>query len=460
MQAILAGMRFFVEEAKEMETHGRIKSGEIARSLAAFSAPLILSGILQQLYNWADAFVVGHVEGQLAMGSIGAATSCVHLFVMALTGFTLGLAVLMAQRHGAGEDGEITRSLAAWVFILGGAFLLLGAAGSALAGELLALLDTTDDMLPLATDYLSVVLLGLPFLAVYNTYSAALRSLGDSRAPFLAVLVSSGVNVALDILLVAVVRRGVRGAAEATVASQAAMAVFIALYAVHKHPVLRFRPGRAMSGLRYVAEGLRFGLPPMIQSSVSAAGSLMLQSFMNGFGNDTVTAITTAYRVDTVILLPIINLGSGISTFTAQSVGACDNARAKRVLGVGCLLMTGVSLALMAIVIPSGGYLIALFGADEAVSGLGSRFFACIAPFYVVYGLATAARGYIEGVGGLVYSSCVTIFALAVRIGASYAMKPFFGNMTIAYAEAVSWGVMILLYGAKLLARRVTSRGA
>ncbi len=426
----------------------------IARELVSFSLPLILSGVLQQLYNWVDAFIVGHVEGELAMGSVGATTASVNFFIMAMTGFTLGLSVLMAQRHGAGEDERIPKVLSAYVFILGGVFALIAVPGFFFAGELLELLDTTEDMLPFSTQYLSIIFIGMPFLAVYNVYSSALRAIGDSRAPFLAVAVSSVVNIALDILLVAVIPWGVRGAAIATVFSQAAMTVFIICYAVKRHPVLRFSVGRGMSGAGHILAGARFGLPPMIQSCVGAAGSMLLQSFMNSFGTDTVTAITTAYRVDTIILLPIINLGSAISTLSAQSHGALDDARAGRILNMGALLMAAVSLLLTGIIIPTGGWLISIFGAGETVVGIGRSFFWGIAPFYVVYGLAMAVRGHLEGLGDMVFSSATGIAALLARIAASYAMRPVFGNMTVAYAEALSWGLMLLLYAARLIYKR------
>ena len=264
--------------------------------------------------------------------------------------------------------------------------------------------------------------------------------------------VSSAVNVALDILLVAVIPLGVRGAAIATVFSQAAMTVFIVAYAVKKHPPLRYKLRlRGMMGGGMVREGVRFGLPPMIQSSITAVGSLFLQSYMNSFGDDTVTAITTAYRVDTIILLPIVNLGSAVATLTAQSLGARDEQRAKRILLVGLAMMAAVSLTLTLIIIPTGGALIAMFGAGGAVVAIGRRFFACIAPFYVVIGLSTVVRGHLEGRGDMVCSSAVGITALAVRIALSYALRGVFGNMTIAYAEAFSWALMLCLYLLRLL---------
>ena len=226
--------------------------------------------------------------------------------------------------------------------------------------------------------------MGIPFLAVYNVYSAALRGIGDSKAPFYAVLLSSVTNVVLDILLVAVLRWHVAGAAIATVISQAAMTLFLILYGIRRYPLLRFSPGRKMLSAAALRQGLHFGLPPMIQSSISSLGSLILQNFMNGFGTQTVAAITTAYRIDTIVLLPIINLGSGISTLTAQSYGAGRTDRTRRILLAGSGVMLLVSLALTLLVIPTGGHLIALFGAGAEAVRIGSDFFLRIASFYVV----------------------------------------------------------------------------
>ena len=216
--------------------------GRLAYILVKFSLPLMLSGILQQLYNWADAFIVGNVVGELALAAVGSTTSMVNFYVLAITGFTLGLSILFAQKFGARELEDIRRILSTFLWVLGGIFLILSVLGVCFAEELLRLLHTTREALPLAADYLGIVLAGVPFLAVYNVYSAALRGIGNSRAPFYAVLLSSGVNVALDVLFVAVWGWGVAGAAIATVIAQAAMTVFLTGYGIIKYPILRFRP--------------------------------------------------------------------------------------------------------------------------------------------------------------------------------------------------------------------------
>ena len=431
----------------------------IASALIKFSLPLILSGILQQLYNWVDAFIVGNVEGELALAAIGATSTVVNFYLMAITGFTMGLSILFAQKFGRGETAAIPRILSTFSVLMGAFFFVLAAAGSYLVSPLLQLLHTTQDTIVLAESYLRILFAGIPFLAIYNVYSAALRGIGDSRAPFWAILFSSVINAVLDILFVSWMHWGVEGAASATVLSQAGMTMFLVLYAVKKHPVLRFRIQKKMISRSCLFQGIHLGFPPMVQSSISAFGSLLLQNFMNGFGTQTVAAVTTAYRIDTIILLPIINLGSGISTMVAQSHGAGDGKRARKILRAGEVIMTVISLALTLLVIPTGGRLIAMFGVGPEAEEIGKCFFQQIAGFYVAYGLAMALRGYLEGIGKVFYSSMAGIAALLFRIVVSYALAGLFGNMVIAYAEAFSWIVMLILYGIRLLWKKPVDYG-
>lgn len=430
------------------------KLGTIMKELIRFSLPLILSGVLQQLYNWADAFIVGNVDGELSLSAIGVTSIPISFFITTITGFTLGLSVLIAKNFGAKKQDSIPPVLAVFAVILGGVFLLAAAVGSALSYPFMELLHTPADTIDLASGYIRIIFWGLPFLAVYNVYTATLRGLGDSRIPFLSILVSSVINVLLDILFVAELRWGVLGAAAATVLSQAIMTVFIVLYGTWKYPWLKSNCRKESFCGAVVRDGLRYGLPPMVQSSISALGSLVLQDFMNRFGTDTVTAITTAYRIDTLILLPIVNLGSGISTVTAHSHGAGDTIRTRKTLSAGTILTLVVSAFLTGLVIPTGGKIIALFGAGTAAVAIGSAFFHRIAFFYPIFGLTTAFRGYLEGRGDLVYSSAAGLVSLAVRISASYAMAPHFGNMTIAYAEMVSWVWLLVMYLFRLAAKK------
>ncbi len=429
----------------------RTEQKNIAIVLIKFSLPLILSGILQQLYNWADAFVVGNVDGELSLAAVGATTSIVNFFILTITGFTLGLSILFAQKYGGGKTECFPKILATFSVALGGVYLILAAAGICLVPVLLRIMNTSDDIIHLAEGYLRIVFIGIPFLAVYNVFSAALRGLGDSRTPFLAVFISAMVNIVLDIWFVAGLDWNVQGAAAATVLSQVAMTLFLVLYSRKKYPLLRFELKRRMLDKEMLIQGVRLGIPPMIQSGIHALGSLVLQNFMNGFGSRTVAAITTAYRVDSIVILPMTNLGAGISTLVAQSYGAGDIKRTRKIFAVGTLMMALVSLMMTGLVIPFGGRLIALFGVGSEAVAIGSAFFTRLAAFYVVYGLAGAIRGYIEGLGDVTYSSITGILSLLSRIILSYACVSFLGDRIIAYAEAFSWVFLLLLYIFRLI---------
>lgn len=423
-----------------------LTQGNIVKTLTLFTVPLILSGLLQQIFNWVDAFIVGNVEGEAALAGIGATTSLYNLFITVIVGFTSGISVLTAQRYGMGEREQLRDILSSFVFLLGAVFLCIAAMGIPLTGPILTLLDTPADIFATGKNYLQIMFLGIPCLAVYNVYASVLRGLGDSRAPFLSVLVCSGLNVILDILFVVILPYGAAGAAAATVISQAAMTIFVICYAFQKYPLLRFRFHRQAINSLLLTSGTAFSLPPAVQAGTTALGNIFLQRFMNGFGEQTVAAITTAYRVDCVIILPIVNFGSGIATVVAQNIGAGNEKRAKEVLKTGAMMIAAVALCLTAIVLFAGGPLIALFGLTAESVAIGKAFFRSIAVCYIIYGLAMAVRGYLEGRGDMLFSGLAGITALAVRIGASYGGASRFGNMVIGYAEAFSWVVLLMIY--------------
>ncbi len=422
--------------------------------LVGFSLPLILSGVLQQLYNWADAFIVGNVEGELALAAIGATGTVINFYITVMVGFTTGLSILFAHKYGSGRIDSIKSILSTFLVVLVCVFLLATVLGELFAAPFLRLLHTPEDIFVLSMEYLQIVLLGIPFLTVYNVYFAALRAVGDSKAPFWAILISALINVGLDILFVAVFHWSVAGAAAATVISQTAMAVFIIVYAGKIHESMRFKIGRNMVDREMLKAGLHMGMPPTIQSSVGAFGNLILQNFMNSFGTLTVAAITTAYRVDTIILLPVINLGSAISTMVAQADGAGDRQKIRAFIRSGTILMIGIALMMTLIIIPFGGYLIAMFGVEAEATAIGVAFFRHIAGFYVIYGLAMVLRGAIEGIGDVTFSSIAGIISLIARIIMSYTLVGLWDNMVIALAEALSWVLILFLYLWRFLSKR------
>lgn len=424
-----------------------LTTGNLVKILPAFTLPLILSGMLQQMFSWVDAFIVGNFAGESALAGIGSTNSVYNLFIMVIVGFAGGLSVLIGQNYGRGDHDAIRSLMAAFSFLFACVMLVIGFTGFLLMDPLLLLMDTPREILPDAAGYLSAVLAAVPFLAVYNIVSVTLRGIGNSKAPFYAIMVSSACNVVLDLLFVAGLNMGAFGAGLATAMAQIAMTIYTVVYAGVKYPFLRIRIADFPEYLKSLGAGARFGMPPAIQNTVRSVGNVLLQRFLNGFGPSAVAAITTAYRVDTVLMLPITNLGTGISTVVAQNVGAGKLDRTHKALQVGSIMMICMAILVSVFMVFAGGPLVAIFGLSEESIAIGAMFFRLLAPFYVVFGLGVAIRGYLEGQGDLAFSGILGIASMMVRLGCSYLMKNSLGIRTIVYAEAVSWIFMLAVFG-------------
>ncbi|GCF92854.1 MATE family efflux transporter [Enterococcus florum] len=420
--------------------------GSIVKVLLLFTIPLVLSGLFQQLFNWVDAFIVGNVEGEIPLASIGATTVVYNLCITAIIGFTSGLSVLSAQQHGKREFWKMRETLLSFAFILGAFFLVIACVGMVFTTSIVELLNTPDKLTVIAVQYLKIMFISVPFLAIYNVYSGVLRGAGDSRAPFVAVIISSCANVVLDILFVAILHEGAAGAAVATVISQIAMTLFMIGYTEKTYPYLKYRLDKKIVVKTTLNQGSQFGVPPTIQASISSIGNIVLQRFMNGFGEQTIAAITTAYRVDSVIFLPIINFGSGVATVVAQNIGAENEKRANKTLKIGLVMIALISLGLSVFIFFFGEYMMALFGLSSESVAIGKTFFRALAPFYIVYGFSMVLRGYLEGRGDMVFSSAAGVTSLFSRILACYLFVEVFANSIIALSEAFSWFVLLTIY--------------
>lgn len=418
----------------------------LAIQMIRFSLPLILSGVLQQLYSWADAFIIGHVEGEMPLAAVGATTSLSGFLSNTLLGLTLGLSIMAAQHVGAGRRDRVRDILASFLPLLVAGYALVALLASFFLAPVLTLMDTPPEIFADALSYLRIILLGIPFLACYNLYAALLRALGDTKAAFYAVLISSLSNVLLDILFVAVLTLGVAGAAAATVVSQIGMTVFTAVYAARKHAPLLSCGKIRLPARSVIGEGMRFAAPPALKNSVSSFGHLALQGFMNSFGSTTVLAVTTAYRVDCITLLPIINLGAAVSIMTAQASGAKDKPKIRACLKTGTGLMLVISILLASAMHAFGALFVGLFGVTGDALRQGGVFFQDLSLFYPIFGVSIVLQSVLEGIGDITFCSVIGVCSLALRIALSYALRPVFAERTIAIAEGITWCVTLLVF--------------
>ncbi len=307
----------------------------------------------------------------------------------------------------------------------------------------------------MSRQYLHIVMVGVPFLTLYNIYAAVVRGNGNSKAPFLCMAGAGIGNVFLDILFVYGLSMGVAGAALATLLTQMISAISLVIYTIKRYEHLRFIHKKKVLHRQVAKEGLELSLPITARSVVSALGSAILQNFMNGFGTLTVAAITTAYRVDCVLLLPAIHFATGISTLVSQSVGEGRPEKGRKILQSGLIMMSIICVIMSIFIFFFGSKMIKIFGVSDEAARIGGAFFKRLGAFYLVFGLANSFSSYLEGVGDVLFTGAISICALLIRIAMSYLLKDLFGNMVIAWAECIAWSFLLVFMGGRYYYRMI-----
>lgn len=413
--------------------------GKVFSTLLKFAIPLIISGLLQQLYSIVDSLIVGNMIGENALAAAGASGPIVNVFIYVLTGLVSGCTILVSHAYGAGERQNINKIASSFMFFVVGAAIVVTIVGLAIHAPLLSLLRTPKELISSASQYLVIMFLGVPFLAFYNLAGAILRGIGNSKTPLVAIVIASVINIGLDILFVGPMNMGIRGAAIATVIAQMFSAAYLLYYLKRGNHGFYFTLSRKDSDKKVLKEGLKLSLPRVIQSSVSSMGSFLLQNVMNSFGVTTVAAITTAYKIDSLAILPLLNVSVAISVFTGQNMGSGNRERATECLKKGLILMCGIAAIITAIFVTSGFSLIKLFGVSDEAAAIGQRFFYIAAAFYPILGISEGISGFLQGCKDVNFTAIANIIILFVRVGISYALLGLIAGDVIAVAEVCAW---------------------
>lgn len=411
--------------------------GNISKVLIQFTVPLVISSLMQQLYSIADAVIVGNFVGEQAVAAIGVTTCIVNLMINIVVGFTVGINVYIARLAGEGrriEIGEAVYTSYFYLFPFALALALIGVFGNR---TVLGWMHTDVTILGMASGYITVTSIGLPCVMLFNIASASLRGIGDSRTPMKVILMTTVINVVLDYVFVTQFHLGLLGTAYATVIAQFLSAAVINLY-LFLRVMTKYRGGKLFSRTA-LAFQLGLGTPGMIQSGILSVGQLFLQGIMNQLGIQAVAAITSAYRIDSMIMLPTVSMGTALSTFTAQNIGAKEHERVKKGFFTGVKLILPLTVLISVIVIIGGKFFIGLFGVSEATAALGHRFFKICAVFYPVFALENCFIGFLQGNSDTVTPAVCSVLGLFIRIGISASLIGRVGFPIVPLSEMVSW---------------------
>lgn len=413
--------------------------GNVFRTLLEFTIPLILTGLLQQMYYIIDSIIVGNLIGEVELAAVGVSSTVLDVFIYIVIGLVSGYTILVSQYFGAKEHEKIARLSSTFFFFVMISSFVIAIAGFIFNKNILILLNTPGEILQASGKYLSIVFIGVPFLILYNLCSAMLRAMGDSKTPLYSIILSTIINIVLDLLFINVFYWGIQGAAIATVIAQLVTSVYLLIHIYKKHPMSRISFSKNMIDLPLFWESIKLGAPRIIHASIASGGTLLLQNIMNSFGADVVTAITTAYKIDTLTILPIINISVAISIYVGQNVGADNIERAREGFKKGIVIILVISVIITSIVVIFGETFMRFFGVSDSVAALGQRFFRICAIFYPIFGLGNAFTGFLQGNKDVIFTSMSSIITLALRVSLSYALAAKLGFDVIAISEMCSW---------------------
>ena len=407
-----------------------------------FALPLLLGNLLQQLYNTADTIIVGNYVSDRALAAVGSCTSLTMLFTALALGFSIGAGVLVAQYFGAQKLDEVRR-IASTSIVL---FLALGA-GMSVLGVVLTrpLLQTPEALLEMAVTYFMIYAAGLIFQFGYNIAAAILRAIGDSKATLYFLFASSLLNVVLDLLLVAVVKMGVAGAAVATVISQLLSCVLSFWYMHKKYEFLRFSPRELRFEPKLARRVLTIGAPMAVQQSVVSCGFMFMQRLVNSCGEDMVASFTVGSRIENYLILPTLSFQSTMATYTGQNIGAKQPERVSRGLRQVIVLAICITLPLSAVAYFLAPQIIALFAISGQAAAYCAQHLHLAAWAVLVFAVYFPCNGLLQGAGEGLYATACAALALGVRVALAYLLvkTALFGVTAIWWSQLLAWVVTL-----------------
>ena len=417
--------------------------GSPVKLILAFSAPLLLGNIFQQLYNLVDSTVVGRFVGANALAAVGAPGTIMALTLCLCFGLTNGAGIIIAQCFGAKNYNQLKATIGALICIISITALVLMIIGIAGAPFFLRLVSTPDEIINDAVLYMRIVMIGTPFSMAYNGASAILRNMGDSKTPLLMLMLSSFLNIVLDLIFVLVFGMAVMGVGIATVVSQAVSAAACIIYMRRYKNELHLDGLKIRFNRRCSKQIFKTGVPTALQSCMISLGTLSVQRLINSFGTQVVAAYTASTKIDSVAIMVVVTMGMSLAVYSGQNIGAGKIDRIKSGLYKTLALVLTYCVIMAVVMIFFGNNLLRIFldpsEAGEAVS-IGTQYLRIIGIAYFMAGIMRCYLNVVHGTGDVNISMLTGLAELAFRIIASYVLVKPLGLTGLWIAIPISWG--------------------
>jgi putative MATE family efflux protein len=421
--------------------------GKESRLIFQFAMPMLIGNVFQQLYNVVDSAVVGNFIGKEALAAVGSSFPIIFTLMSLLIGVAIGATIVIAQYFGAKDMGNVKRSIDTLYIFLFFASIFITIVGIVFSRQIFQLIRVPDEVIPLAIRYFDIYMLGSLFYFGFNGISAVLRGLGDSKTPLYFLIISTLLNIGLDLLFVIVFKLGVQGVAFATVLSQFVTLVMIIIYLNRRHKVVKLKFKGLVFDYPIFRKSLRIGFPIGFQQAFVAMSMMAMYWLVNRFGTNTAAAYSVVFRIDSFAAMPAMNFANALSTFVGQNLGARKPERVKRGLLSTIYMTSAISISISVLAMLFGSQIMGLFTRDPDVISIGRSYLVIVTGFYVVFSIMFQVGGVMRGAGDTFIPMLITFFALwVVRIPVCYFLSEEIGFTGIWWGIPIAWAVGLLLH--------------
>ena len=420
-----------------------LTQGPVIRTMIRFAIPMILGDLLQQCYNIADTLIVGRFLGTDALAAVGSAFSLMTFLTSILLGLAMGSGTVFSIRYGQKKTKALKECVRASFALLGTITIILNLIVFSGIDWIIQILQTPAELSALMREYLIVIFVGLIGIFLYNFFAALLRALGNSLIPLVFLAVSAVLNIILDLWFVAGLKRGVAGAAEATVIAQYVSGIGIMLYAFRRFPQLFHSEEKIRLRRCRIREIAGFSALTCLQQSIMNLGILAVQGLVNSFGTVTMAAFAAGVKIDAFAYLPVQDFGNAFSIFIAQNYGAGKQTRIKKGIQAAALTTIAFGALISAAVFLFARPLMTLFidAGERAVIHEGIGYLRIEGAFYPLIGLLFLLYGLYRALGRPGMSVVLTIISLGSRVALAYALAaiPGIGVSGIWWSVPIGW---------------------
>ena len=408
---------------KELFAPSDMTVGKPWEKIVAFTIPMLIGNIAQQLYNTVDSIVIGKYVGDNALAAVGSASPILNLLLVLFVGISVGAGVMVSQYFGAKQRKELSMTIGNCVTLTAISSIIIMILGAVLSRPLLEMLKTPDSIIDWCTSYLVILMVGCAGSAYYNILCGILRGLGDSISALIYLLVATVINIVLDIVFVSQFHMGVAGVAYATVIAQAISAVLCMWRLMRMTDIFDFRPNYLKMKKQYSMEIIRLGLPSGITQAIFSMAMVIVQSLTNSFGEMVIAANVIIMRVDGFAMMPNFSFGTAMTTYAGQNVGARRMDRVEQGAKQGTLIAVGTSTTITLLIVIFGHHLMGIFTNTTELVTLSANMMKILAVGYIAMAITQSLSGVMRGAGDTMTPMWISmVVTVVIRVPLAYGL--------------------------------------